>query len=277
MRRFGWPLVALVVAAVLVVAGVAIFGVGGSEHADDDDPFAASTGTSLDRETATAQGVAAIDALLAVPYVEVRSLAFTDGARYDLEVTIDRSATALVVRELLTTPAEPGDPQSSEPIVSERVMLGATMHARIIQPGESAVPPYQTLDIAGREAEFLEGAYTQQGRVFDSLGVIRRLIGEVPFGAERLDERRVDGSTATGIRFTFEATEVAQWLISSGLEPAATTAHPEPTVLEVWSTGGTMRRLVATGVQFQDGEGLDDVAAVIDYRMIEQPSISAPG
>lgn len=276
MKRLVWPLLLLLVVLIGLVAAVGVVDFGGSESTIDD-PFAPAAGTPLDAATATTQGVAAIDALLAVPYVEVRSLAYTDGARYDLEVTVDRPATALVMREVLTTPAEPGDPRSSEPIVSERVMLGATMHARIIQPGEAAVPPYQTLDITGREAEFLESAYTQQGRVFDSLGVIRRLIGEVPFGAERLDERRLDGSKVTGIRFRFEATEVAEWLISSGLEPSATTAHPEPTVVELWSSDAMLRRLVATGVQFQDGEGLEDVAAVIDYRATEKPSISAPG
>jgi hypothetical protein len=258
------------------VVGVGIFGFGDQEHSDDD-PFGAATGTPLDTAAAITEAISAIDALLAVPYVEVRSLAFSDGARYDLEATIDRPATALVVRERLTTPAQRGDPPSDEPVVSERVMLGATMYARIIQPDEATLPPYQALDIAGRESEFLESAFTQQGRVFDSLGVIRRLISEVTFEAERLGERRVDGSKLVGIRFTFESTEVAQWLIASGLEPEATTAHPEASVLEVWSTGGTMRRLVATGVQFQDGEGLDDVAGVIDYRVIPKPLISTPG
>jgi hypothetical protein len=102
---------------------------------------------------------------------------------------------------------------------------------------------------------------------------VRRLVTEVPFEAELLGERAFDGTAVSGARARFEAADIGRWLESSGLERVVS-PHGGETVLELWwSHDHVLRRLVASGVQYHDGEALDDVSATVDYLATE-PSTS---
>jgi len=236
--------------------------------------FTPSAGSVVPSDDVRDELVEAIERLLAEPFVSIESVGFTEGRRSDIEASVDVAGQRMSSREVISERVEVGSPKSADHLVSEVVVLGDEAWLRILQPGQDANTPFQFIDASGTNHLYLQGAYTQLGRVFDSLSVLALLLTTTPFEAELLKPRTVDGDALDGARATFSSEEVAEFLEANEL---ATTDHhsTETTTFEFWYDPSGLRQLVATGTQFQNGEALE-TSARISYRVESTLSVDAP-
>ncbi len=168
-----------------------------------------------------------------------------------------------------------GGPVSGAPLLSENVLIGDTLWIRILQPGQDPSTPFQGVDAAGRSEQYVERVYTQLGRVFDSLPQLAQLLEQVGFEAERLGRRGTADGELDGVRATFAAADVGAFLSSAGLAFVDGHDLTGETRFELWQDSTGLRELVATGVQFQDGEALETSARIV-YRVADSGGVEAP-
>jgi hypothetical protein len=277
----------------VLVAVAALAGLG--LYAQRDDPpvqttnldlFLPAPGSVVEASSVRDEVVTAIRGLLAEPLVHVDGVGYSTGTRSDLSVDIDAASGAVRWRELISTDAAVGEPASDSPMISEYVLIGEDHYLRVLQPGQDPSTPFQVLDASGMSTKLVAGAYTQGGRIFDSLDVLARVLGQVDFSAERLEPREINGTRAQGVRAVFSTEDVMEFLGDAGLEVVAHQEHDEvgheeedgaeATTFELWYTGERLVELVATGQQPHDGEAIEDVAVRLTYRTEDPGAITAP-
>jgi hypothetical protein len=220
--------------------------------------------------------VAAIEQLTSAPFVSIESVGYTEGRRSDIVADVDRVAQRMTSIELVTENADVGEPRSAAPVVSELVLIGNDGWLRVLQPTQARDTPYQFIDATGSTEQYLQGAYTQLGRVFDSLTQLSALLATTPFRAERLERRTVDTDAVEGVKATFSTSDVGDFLDGNGLAAVESHDLAGETTFELWFDATGLRELVATGLQFQDGEALETSARII-YRVRQSLKIEAPG
>ena len=258
------------------LVGLALIVVSGKDRAEDrSESFAPAPGTPVAADTVRSDIESAIGSLAAAGYVEVDAVSFVGGQRFDLEIAVDATRRAMRSREAVTGVTAIGDPAGPNPIVSELTVIDENLYLRVLQPGQDPDTPFQRIAATHEAEDLLAGAFTNGGRIFDSLDVLAQVVRSVPFHAERLPPKKIDGVRAQGARATFDAALVAGFLHDRELEVVDGDGLDGSTVFEFWYSGGVLVELVATGVQFHDGEALR-VAARVDYRVAVARPIDAP-
>lgn len=231
-----------------------------------DDQFVPVAGVAVASEQVTPELEAAVSALMAEPFVRVESVGYITGMRSDLTVALDAQRRAVSWTELLSPIAAVGDPASKTPTRSQYVVIDGDVFVRIVAPGADPNTPFQKISDAVQVDDFVSTGYTDLGRVFDSLDQLAQLHREVPFAAERLPDRTIDGQGVRGFRTMFAATAVVEFLRTNSLEVIGDDEIGGTSTFEIWFSTERLVQLVATGTQFQDGEAIDDVAVRLTYR-----------
>jgi len=266
------------VTVLLVVAAVAVSTEGGPDRSEaNPDRFEPPTGSEVAAASVRRPLAEAIAGLLEEPFVRIEAVDYRSGNRSDVTATVDVGRGAVSSRERISRGAAIGDPPSESPTVFEYIVLGTDQYLRILQPGQDPATPFQVIDASGTAAKLAEGAYTVEGRIFDSLDVISRLVQEVPFRATRLEARSIDGLEVAGVGAEFSAHDVADFLATSELETIGSDeVVAGATAFEFWYSNRQLVQLVATGTQFHDGEAISDVGVRITYRAVGPRPIVAP-
>lgn len=274
-RRGTW---ALGLGVLSIVAGVGVLVLNraddGGTH-DDSVDFTPAPGRVVPATDVANELKLAIEQLVAAPFVSIDSVGYVEGRRSDVASKIDVAAQTASSREVVTDGAEVGDPVGTAVIVSEYVIAGSSLYLRVLQPDQDPATPFQIVDAAGQNDKFLFGPYSFLGRIFDSLLPLSALIDQVPFGAERLEPRSIDGHMVQGVRATFRAAAVLAFLAANRLENVSADAIAGNSVFELWYDADGLRQLVATGVQFEDGEALD-TSARVTYSVRDSIEITTP-
>jgi hypothetical protein len=277
-RRQGRWVVALVVAAVVVVVAVLILArpSANTPAAREFDPtdFTPDPGVDVPADSVKGEVIAAIEQLAAEPFVRIVSVNFNSSSRADFDALVDVAGARMSYRETFSTGVEVGGPISS-PIVAEMTIIADQGWIRVLQPGQDADTPYQLLDLTGLSEQNLLGAFTDRSRLFGSLQVLRQLVAEVPMEAQRLDAAELDDVELQRVRVTFRAPDVSAFLAVNNLETVGASGVPGATTFEFWFSADGLRSLVATGIQFQDGEAIP-TSARVTYQPIDTLSIVAP-
>lgn len=262
----------------LVVVVVLVFARPGGGSGGGDEPSADFTpvpGEPVPADDVRDEIVDAIDRLLAAPSVEIRSLGYSDGRRSEQRATVDLVGASVISQERLSDGVGLGGAALDDPIVSDVVVIGDRMWLRVLQPGQDDSTPFQVIDEPVLAAEFVAGAFTQQGRMFDALDQVQLLLRQQPFEAERLPERSSGGTRSNGVRVAFRTPDVMTFLSENELAFVGPSDVPGATVFEFWYDAGGLRELVATGLHFHDGEALE-TAARLSYRIVDRATIEPP-
>ena len=230
--------------------------------------FTPTPGIDVDADAVRDELVVAIDQVVAAPFVSIESVGYTEGRWSHVTASVDVAGRGMSTLEMISDGVEVGAPASDAPLVSEMVLVGDDAWLRVLQPGQGETP-FQFIDATGLSEQLLPAAYTQLGRVFDSLSQLSQLVATTPFEAQRLVARTINGVETVGVRATFDVGDVEQFLVDNDyatLQADHDHDHDhgsaDGTIFELWFDESGLRELVATGVQFQDGEALDTSARI---------------
>jgi hypothetical protein len=207
--------------------------------------------------------------------LQVNALIDDFTGRVEVTTTIDPGTNSSTSTEVRDVPAD-----AASKLTTDQVLIGTTAYVRTSQTGE-APHEYAKVPLSAPEADvWRAGSYTLKGRLFDSLSVLGGLVGEVAFSAESLGNHTYAGDLLVGYRVALQPSDVLAYLVAKWAV-VADSPHLEadlaPTVFELWiDSAGVLRRVVATGTQFEDGEALLDSRFEISYKPLKSAVIKAP-
>jgi hypothetical protein len=173
-----------------------------------------------------------------------------------------------------------GDPALT--MTTEQTLIDGAASVRTSVSNEP-VAPFTEVPMSTAEYDlWLSRLTTLNGRLYPSLGVIADLVSNAPFAVDDLGKHDIDGVGASGMRLSFAPNEIAtilttNWQADIDEVPDAYASQPV-SVFEFWiDDDGFVRRIIASGTHFEDGEALTGVLAQMTLTRLEiAPQIIAP-
>lgn len=213
----------------------------------------------------------AIDVLLEQPSLDATFDGVSNGYRTEGSVEIDPRTGDYhsIERESYDTGAQ---------VASERFVIGDDLHVRIGQGADGFdSDEFAVLSLGAGRTEFVDETLTLMGRAGPSLDRVLAYHQSLPFEHVEIAPEDLDERAASGYQVIFDSVDLAQFLRTNNLETLSPSDPVGPTVYEFWIDDvGMLVRLAIGGVQFHDGEAIEDFGGAITYESAPARTITAP-
>ncbi|MDH3755999.1 MAG: hypothetical protein OEU32_19215 [Acidimicrobiia bacterium] len=158
-------------------------------------------------------------------------------------------------------------------IVSEYVLVGSDIHARLAHTGEQVEDLDWSVAPLSSElrTQFVDEALTMSGRAGASLVRIGDYLETLPAEVADLGGRSDSDRPQRGYQVAFQAADIARYLREQRLELVGPSDPDGRSFYEFWvdEGSGALVELVVAGVQFHDGEAIDGFGGEISYAVAD--------
>ena len=213
----------------------------------------------------------AINVLFEQPSLVASFEGVSEGYRTEGSVEIDPSTGDYhsIERESYDTGAQ---------VASERFVIGDDLHVRIGQGADGFdSDEFTALSLGAARTEFVDETLTLMGRAGPSLERVLAYHESLPFEHVVVPPEDLGDGAVSGYQVILDSVDVAQFLRTNNLETLSPRDPIGPTIYEFWiDDAGMLIRLAVGGVQFHDGEALDDFGGAITYEAAPARTITAP-
>lgn len=213
----------------------------------------------------------AVEDLLSEPFVRVEFEGTGDGYSTNGWVDLD-----LVNGDYHLFEAE--EYEQSGPVISEYVLTGDIMNARIAFSEDGLEEePFAAVPTGAQREDFVNETLTLVGRAGASLNRIAELAENLTFVHTEISAELLPEGVASGHQLEFVAADISRYFRDNDLEFVGPEDHDGSTFYEFWvAETGHLARIAIAGVQFHDGEALDDFGGAITYQPQPVSKIESP-
>ena len=213
----------------------------------------------------------AIDVLFEQPSLVASFDGVSEGYRTEGSVEIDPSTGDYhsIEHEVHDTGAQ---------VASERYVIGDELHVRIGQGADGFdSDEFAILSLGAVRTKFVDESLTLMGRAGPSLDRVLAYHQSLPFEHVEIAPEDLGEGAASGYQIIFDSVDLAQFLRTNNLETLSPRDPVGPTIYEFWiDDAGMLMRLAIGGVQFHDGEAIEDFGGAITYEAAPPRTITAP-